>query len=260
MFLLRMIASKLLSKIERTRKFKKMYTYPDKAGKYFWIYGSWEAWNIEILKNHFFPKPTNGVFLDLGANLGCYSINLAEHFQEVWSFEPAPIASAVLYANIESNKLGNCKIIKKGVGKKAGTETLNIIPSNSGMSSIINRNSDSIGVEIDIVSLDSIIPETVNIDLIKIDIEGFELDALLGAKEILKMNNAVIQFELDTTSGMEKSHKIISLLQGLGYKKFYQRKRSIFYRILRRLYIQDLQIENFKLQSDKFYQAVWATK
>lgn len=77
---------------------------------------------------------------------------------------------------------------------------------------------------------------------------------------MLKMNSAVVQLELDTTSDMEKSKEIITLLRDLGYKNFYQRKRGIFYRVLRRLYIQDLQIENFELQSGKFYQAVWATK
>jgi len=260
MFFYRMITSWLLSKFEQTRKFRKMYTFPDKAGKHFWIYGSWESWNIEILKNHFLPNPENGVFLDIGANIGCYTINLADHFQEVWSFEPAPIASAILYANIESNKLGNCKIINKGVGNKTGTETLNIIPSNSGMSSIINKHSESVDVEIDIIMLDEFIPATIKIELVKIDIEGFELEALLGAKEMLKMNSAVVQLELDTTSDMEKSKEIITLLRDLGYKNFYQRKRGIFYRVLRRLYIQDLQIENFELQSGKFYQAVWATK
>ena len=50
MFFYRMITSWLLSKFEQTRKFRKMYTFPDKAGKHFWIYGSWESWNIEILK------------------------------------------------------------------------------------------------------------------------------------------------------------------------------------------------------------------
>jgi hypothetical protein len=59
---------------------------------------------------------------------------------------------------------------------------------------------------------------------------------------------------------MEKSKEIISLLRSLGYKNFYQRKRGIFYRVLRRLYIQDLQIEKFELRNGIFYQAVWATK
>ena len=174
MFIFRILASKSITKLHRNTEFKNMYTYPDKAGKYFWLYGSWESWNIQIIKKHFFTVPSDGVFLDIGANLGCYTVNLADTFNRVISFEPAPIAWKILAANIQSNELSNCQLIKKGVGSENKYTNLNIIPNNSGLSSIDNNIVGGIATPIEIVRLDDTIDPKDNIRLIKIDVEGYE--------------------------------------------------------------------------------------
>lgn len=260
MFIFRMLASKLMTILSNDRDFKNMYTFPDIAGKYFWLYGSWEAWNIKILKQHFFSNSSDALFLDIGANLGCYTINLAEIFREVWSFEPAPIASSILYANVEANEINNCVLLTKGVANKNGTIPLNVVPADSGLSSIKNKVENSKQIEIEIVRLDDAVPLDESVAFIKIDVEGFELDVLMGAEEILRRNEAVIQIEVDGAQEIEKAKDIVKFLKSCGYSKFYQRKDNAFNRIKRRFYIQDTEIEPLQLKVGKFYQAVWVTK
>jgi len=55
-----------------------------------------------------------------------------------------------------------------------------------------------IGQEVKIVKLDSIIPKDCKISLIHLDLEGFEFDALLGAKEIIERDKPIIVLEIDS--------------------------------------------------------------
>ena len=102
-----------------------------------------------------------GTFLDVGANLGCYSVNLADNFETVLSFEPAPIARRVLEANILSNCLTNCLVKPVAVGNQNGEISLHYNPENSGMASVnpLHQSENTKYEKVAIVRLDDAIGE-----------------------------------------------------------------------------------------------------
>ena len=256
--MLRVMAGKCLTIIQRHSSFRNMYTYPDIAEKYFWLFGSWEAWNIKIIKKYFCTKENTRTFLDVDANLGCYSTNLADNFEIVLSFEAAPIARRVLEANILSNCLTNCLVKPVAVGNQNGEINLHYNPKNSGMASV-NPSHQSENTEYEkvaIVRLDDAIGK-LKIKFIKIDVEGAELQVLKGAEKILRTQKPTLQIELDGNQDYEGGQVILAFLKTCGYMQFFQRPRHIIDKILRRMHIQDTRITELNFQKGVFYQAVW---
>jgi len=128
--------------------------------------------------------------LDVGANIGFYSLLFAKENCFVHSFEPSPVVFQKLKHNITLNGLdGLCSVHQKALSSKSGTDTFLISSlQNSGWGKIGEHGEDNKKISVKIDSLDNWIAHSNirSIDLIKIDIEGHEFDFLEGAKETLK--------------------------------------------------------------------------
>ena len=106
------------TKIKHT--FKPMYVSPyDTAGFATIVWGVWERWNIEVARklilqnNKKFANNKKNLFIDVGANLGIYSLNLAKDYcDKVLSIEASPVVIKVLEANVLSNSLDDFVDIK----------------------------------------------------------------------------------------------------------------------------------------------------
>lgn len=136
-------------------------------------------------------KPfADSVYVDCGAYDGD-TIALFHHcatssYKSILAFEPDETNQAALQNNIKKNNIKNVKIIKKGAydfnGRLGFTE--------SGVySTIINSNqalkTQSNAVEIDVTTIDSVLNGAF-VDIIKMDIEGSEYKALIGAERSIK--------------------------------------------------------------------------
>ena len=64
---------------------------------------------------HFSKKINSEIFIDIGANIGFYSILLSGHFKKIYSFEPNQRNFQVLRKNINTNDLKNIKIFNYGL-------------------------------------------------------------------------------------------------------------------------------------------------
>ena len=68
---------------------------------------------------HFYSKENDSkIFIDVGANIGFYSILLSNNFNQIYSFEPHNRNFFVLVKNINKNKLKNIKTFNFGLGEK----------------------------------------------------------------------------------------------------------------------------------------------
>jgi FkbM family methyltransferase len=121
------------------------------------------------------------VFVDVGANIGGYSIRAAKYCR-VYAFEPLPRNYKILKIN---EKLNNVKIISFNIaaGNKNGKVKLYYTPAKWGDPSI--KHEQNYFIEVEMKPLDEIINEE-SIDLIKIDVEGAEDLVLEGARDCLK--------------------------------------------------------------------------
>ena len=160
--------------------------------------------------NRFLPtkiEHKTPVFFDVGANKGDYSKMLRSAFPEasIFSFEPNPNTFQVL----ESNLANQSKCINKGVGEKPST--LNLYFDKNDKTSVQASSDKEIlkeiaqtavidQVEIGVITIDDFANEynISSIDLLKIDVEGFELEVIDGASNMINSGKVkMIQFEFN---------------------------------------------------------------
>lgn len=151
--------------------------------------------------------------VDCGAFVGDHSVAYRKAVGPtgfVWAFEPNPEAAQCLQHNMR--KYGNVSVKQCGVGHKSETVGL-ITGPNAGASHLVA------GQGIDIVALDDLQLQRVN--LIKMDVEGFELQALKGARQLLHNFHPKLVLEINRGALMQNGAdflQIDSFLRGLGYK------------------------------------------
>lgn len=128
--------------------------------------------------------PKDGVFIDIGANVGVYSLmaskSLGDH-GKILAIEPNPITFDRLAANVALNAISaDVSLEAVGVGPQEGTLMLTLHHNNLGQAS---ANPDFEGEEISVPShrLSTLLKRhnIQKIDILKIDIEGFEDEALI---------------------------------------------------------------------------------
>jgi FkbM family methyltransferase len=139
--------------------------------------------------------------LDVGANVGDYTaacLEICESIQ-IKSFEPSPAASLILRNRF--SHLSNVEVIELALGAESGMRTLYSDEPGSGMASLTKRRLDhhkiffSEAVAVYVDTLDNwCMSQGFIPNLIKLDVEGHELEVLTGGKEILG-EVEVVQFE-----------------------------------------------------------------
>jgi len=139
-----------------------------------------------------------GVYVDVGANIGNHSIYFNRFCEStvVYSFEIDEKIFGLLKKNMENNCSEDTYQLKEiGILDKKGfvdiSETNHL---NAGMTKIVNVE----GTEKKVNTLDNLLDGVKNIVLIKIDVEGLELQIINGALKILEDQSPVIFAELAT--------------------------------------------------------------
>lgn len=163
------------------------------------------------------------MMFDIGANVGNVSQFFSPICERVICFEANP--NLVRYLNMRF-KNSNVIVDGRGLSDKTEIKTFNIATADTistFSSDWINKSrfagQYSWGNQVDVqtTTLDSIIEEYGVPDYIKIDVEGYELEVLLGLTKLLK--NTIFSFEW-AEEEYEKILKTIDHVKNLGYMKF----------------------------------------
>lgn len=172
---------------------------------------------------------SNSNIIDVGSNVGIFTISFAKIANNcnIHSFEAVTKTRKLLKETVKINNLKNVTMYDFGLGDKDELININIDESNLGNSSIIHnfnsmdKNDSSNGKElIQIKKLDDL--NIKNISFIKIDIQEYEYQFLIGAKNTLINNNVVIIIEIPTRNKYEINihNKCVELLKSYGYKYY----------------------------------------
>lgn len=142
--------------------------------------------------------PRDGVFLDVGANVGLHTLAVAAHVAEggaVVAFEPHPINHQLLVHNLEQNHLRHALAENLGLAESVATLTGNACPA-GGNWSLASRG--DYRFEVRLLPLDTYLRDhpLPRIDLMKIDVEGAEVRVLRGARQTIERFRPLIVFEV----------------------------------------------------------------
>jgi FkbM family methyltransferase len=187
-----------------------------------YFYGAYEKAILFLLKD-IVKEKQNPIFIDVGANVGQHSLFMSRYCQEVHSFEPYDRVINILMSKLLFNKCSN--IIVHNVGLGAKSEYLDFyapVGRNIATGSFIEEHAKDNNIKLgklEIVEGDLYISKlNLNkIDLIKIDVEGFEKYVLLGLRDTLEKYRPFVVMEYsNATRDSLTIQQLMEILPG-GY-------------------------------------------
>jgi FkbM family methyltransferase len=188
------------------------------------------ALGLLALRRQYFGDGVTAI--DCGANIGVHTIEWAKHMSgwgQVVAIEAQERIFYALAGNIAINNCLNARALYAAIAAKTGTMRVPtpdyLKPGSFGSLELRARQgvefigqpidySDRAGIEIRTVTIDTLALE--RIDMIKIDVEGMELEALEGGKESLVRSRPILIVE----SVKSDKAKLRSVLEQLGYRLF----------------------------------------
>lgn len=172
--------------------------------------------------------PTGGTFIDLGANEGFFSVigsRAVGPRGRVIAIEPQPRLQPIVERNLRLNDVTNVTVVPVAVTDKPGTVPMFLSADmNTGSSSLSQSTRyPQRTVEVEAIRLADLWDRLKlgKVDLIKIDIEGFEYEAMLGSPEVFREGRIVrVLLELHDhfirRRGLDPA-KVLAVLEDAGY-------------------------------------------
>ena len=194
---------------------------------------------LDRIYERYFKPELGQTVVDAGAHIGCFTLRAATLVGEsghVLSFEPSTQNYMLLSNNVSMNGLRNIRTFNCGLSSREGEAEL-LLSSNTGSNSLFSRTDQKISVvareKVQLRQLDSIVDDLnlSQVDLIKLDAEGAELEILHGAERILSKFHPKIVGEAHPAFSAS-AEAILRLLSQFGYQgniDQYHSRLQIFY-------------------------------
>lgn len=150
----------------------------------------------------------NSVIYDIGANIGNHSIYFKKYFKakKIYSFEPAPLNSDLLERNIRENKITEIEVFKVALGDKSTKAGLLLNEKNMGECKLVESKDATIEVPVECI-------DNMNLefpDFVKIDVEGNELNVLIGMSKILSSASPILWIEINKEQFQNVDHFLMN--------------------------------------------------
>lgn len=178
--------------------------------------GKWSQEERRLDHNHSLRNrleqivPKGGVIVDAGAYIGDMTVYFSDWASMVYAFEPNEKAFECLIHNMRDKE--NVKCLFAALGETAGTCGIEEPNNNFGMARVKE------GGSVPVLTLDSL--NLQNVSFIKMDIEGFELFALQGAKKTIERCRPDLLLEINKGAlhrfGITE-HDVFDWLTNMGY-------------------------------------------
>jgi FkbM family methyltransferase len=190
------------------------------------FFGQWEPAITAVFESTLRP---GDVVVDVGANVGFYSVlagTLVGPSGRVFALEPSPSIRQRLAANLELNGLHNVEVLPFAAWHETGEATLQLMDGNRGGSSLGATWNTTSSETVAMKRLDDMIPREAwrRVRLIKIDVEGAEWAALLGAEQLLReaVDAAVIcEVSPDRLASLDANpRQLLEFMGDLGYEGY----------------------------------------
>ncbi|MBV8166940.1 MAG: FkbM family methyltransferase [Alphaproteobacteria bacterium] len=183
------------------------------------LYGEFSEHEIRVM-THFVAD--GAVIVEAGANIGALTVPLARaagSAGQVIAYEPQAPLVALLRHNLAANGLGQVEVRQTALGRVCGTVCIPPIDyhrtGNFGAVSM-KRDAAPDATRVAQETIDDL--RLARLDLLKIDVEGMEIEVLAGAVETIRRLAPTLYVENDRD---ENSRSLIELIESLGYRAWW---------------------------------------
>ncbi len=167
------------------------------------------------------------VMVDVGANIGTFTLLAASLGATCYSFEASPTVCATLRRNIALNEFGNITVRECAVSDHTGEASFflyeDVGKNNSCGQSAFFRRGPGREIKVPLETLDSALSDLTRVDFIKTDVEGADFLVLRGANAILERFHPVLAIEATEELANKLGGsvaEILDLLFGHGYQVY----------------------------------------
>lgn len=186
--------------------------------------GRYEKDELDFLARAIFAHlPSDGICLDLGANIGNHSLAFAPHFSRVIAFEPHPRTFRLLQLNAEL--ASNVTALNLGLSSAPGLISVGQDPQNMAATGLGRDGAANMArIDFKLARIDDLaeVQQAGPITFMKIDVEGHEAQALEGASDTIRRHTPLIAIEVLRNEIEKGETAALRILQDLGYTYFYE--------------------------------------
>jgi FkbM family methyltransferase len=183
-----------------------------------YYFGEWEP----LLTRYLLERPpSSGVFLDVGANIGYFSLLAAQRFSEVHAIEASPSIARRLRDNIDRNG-ARITVHECAVGDKVGSIDFYLDESQSGGSSIFPGGGRTLEASVPVVPFARLLDqvELGRIEFIKIDVEGSEVAVLSALREAERQLSPSLEIVVEYDPARNLEWAGIEALMSCGFQAY----------------------------------------
>jgi FkbM family methyltransferase len=197
--------------------------------KEIFLHGIREANAVEVMKKEL-KEGMN--IIDAGANIGYYVLLESQKASKVFAIEPNPRSFALLKRNVKINKRNNVYLKNIAAGDKRGKIPF-VLDESWNLSRVLKKGEKISNGKIKNVKIDTLdnLFKGKKIDLIRMDVEGYELSILKGAVNLIKSNPKIkifLEFHADMFNP-EKREEFINFCKQnkLRIKHFFHKEARV---------------------------------
>lgn len=189
----------------------------DYIDRFVFYFGAYEREELSLLKKYL---KKDAVVFDVGANTGHHALFFSRFAKQVYAFEPYDQVADIMRSRIEYNQIKNISIYNFGLGKQ--DQLLDFFApqgTNKGAGSFVSSElRENIG-KLQIKKGDSIVQglNLSSLDLIKIDVEGAEVDVIEGLADSIKKFRPVIFVEMNSVSQLALDGNLSAILKNYDF-------------------------------------------
>lgn len=194
--------------------------YPSSISAALWADPRARSEDVAFIRTHL---RASGTYVDVGANIGQLAIAAAMTSGvdgRVVAIEANPRVFRYLQGNVALNHLGPpaVRLVNVAVGERDGTVVFTDVRADDVNRVVMHGT----GLEVPMKRLDDLLKDIPRIDLLKIDVEGFEKSVLLGATEVLKRTDKIyLEYsDANCTQFGYRAIELVDLLERSGFGVF----------------------------------------
>jgi len=191
------------------------------------VFNCHEPFSTKILSNNL---QEGMVCLDVGGNLGYYATLESKKIGKsgrVIVLEPSPLNFKYLTKNLSLQNQSNYELFNYACGNREG-EVQFLISKHSNTSRVLKDHekpsADMNLIKVPVIKLDDFMEKKgiKKLDILRMDVEGYEVEILEGAKDLIRNFQPNIQIEVHLQRlGPKNTKKVLEMFQNAGYKNIY---------------------------------------